>query len=680
MRSSSALALSALVVGLTASTVFAGGPFAYVPNSGGGDLSVIDTATDTVVDTVPIAPFVQSAVVSPDGLRVYVSSISDGNVYLLDGRTHAIQTILPVNYFGVISLALDPTGTRLYATAGNIDLAVVDTTTMTVLTSIEDPAIDGPQNVVVTPDGQKAYVSNAFGGKIAVVDTTTNTVVASLPTFSSTRGVDVLPDGSTVYVAEDSFGVHVIDTGTDTDLLTIPIAGAISVAADPDGSKVYVGTGSGVSVVDTATNTVITSIPAGSLNFGAAARSDATKVYVASEGTNEVVVVSTATDTVLTTIPVGSGPFARGRFVAPACVSDFDGDGIGDGCDNCPYAPNADQADADGDGIGDACDNCPAVANTRQTDSDGDGRGDMCDNCPLTANPGQADTDGDGIGNACDVCPLVADPGQTDTDGDGVGDACDNCLTQPNGSQADTDGDGLGDACDNCPAVANPAQTDTDGDGVGDACDVCPAVPDGQADGDADGVGDACDPCTLGVGIGKTKIILSGLTTAGKEKLSLKGSLLFPGALPSPPLDVATKGLRVRVVDTGAGDAVLLDYVVPPGFVGTQCDVGKDGWKSNSTQTTQSYKNASNAVPPGCAPNSALGIAKAKAQDKTAALQGVKFGIGGKNGTYGPAVGPLAVTVVLGGQPESVAGRCGEIAFTLAQCHVSAKTISCSAP
>src|SRR5260221_626277 len=97
--------------------------------------------------------------------------------------------------------------------------------------------------------GPFAYVPNSASGDVAVVDTASNTVVAALPTFSSTRGVDVLPDGSAAYVAEDTFGVHVIATATDTDLLTIPISGAISIAADPDGSKVYVGTGSDVAVV-----------------------------------------------------------------------------------------------------------------------------------------------------------------------------------------------------------------------------------------------------------------------------------------------------------------------------------------------------------------------------------------------------------------------------------------------
>jgi hypothetical protein len=38
--------------------------------------------------------------------------------------------------------------------------------------------------------------------------------------------------------------------------------------------------------------------------------------------------------------------------------TDVDGDGVVDAEDNCPEAPNPDQADADGNGVGDACDYC----------------------------------------------------------------------------------------------------------------------------------------------------------------------------------------------------------------------------------------------------------------------------------------------------------------------------------
>ncbi len=61
-------------------------------------------------------------------------------------------------------------------------------------------------------------------------------------------------------------------------------------------------------------------------------------------------------------------------------------------------------------------------------DGDGDGVGDDCDICPFAPDPDQADSDSDGFGDACDVCPLNSDPGQQDTDGDGIGDACDGCV------------------------------------------------------------------------------------------------------------------------------------------------------------------------------------------------------------------------------------------------------------
>lgn len=138
------------------------------------------------------------------------------------------------------------------------------------------------------------------------------------------------------------------------------------------------------------------------------------------------------------------------HFVAPV------GDGVGDGCDNCPDVPNLSQEDRDGDGLGDACDNCPLVSNRLQTDGDS-----------ATGVGGIRIRRPDGVGDECDNCPDVYNPRQEDRDRDGVGDACD-----------DGDRDGVLDALDNCPEVANRDQRDSDADGIGNACDGCVETPD----------------------------------------------------------------------------------------------------------------------------------------------------------------------------------------------------------
>jgi len=212
-------------------------------------------------------------------------------------------------------------------------------------------------------------------------------------------------------------------------------------------------------------------------------------------------------------------------------ADDFDGDGVEDDFDNCPFKSNVDQLDADGDGVGDACDNCPTSKNPDQADIDGNKIGDACDpdmdgdgiandadNCPKLYNPTQkntyvdaagatqqnaignacnSDIDNDSIANVDDKCPLVAgnDPTKAgcddDTDGDKIPDNIDNCPTVANPEQltqsdkADMDHDGLGDACD----------SDKDGDGVPNFRDNCPTVANpNQVDADRDGIGDTGDP------------------------------------------------------------------------------------------------------------------------------------------------------------------------------------------
>jgi len=197
-----------------------------------------------------------------------------------------------------------------------------------------------------------------------------------------------------------------------------------------------------------------------------------------------------------------------------------DGDAHGDVCDNCINDVNDDQANADNDSLGNACDNCPTIDNEGQANADGDMHGDVCDNCVNDVNDNQANSDTDSLGDACDNCPNLNNEDQADCGLNGVGDACDvntdadaltddcdNCANMPNDDQADGDADNVGDVCDNCPLDANTNQADSDGDGVGDACDACPddanKVEPGNCgcgladvgDNDGDGVLDCVDVC-----------------------------------------------------------------------------------------------------------------------------------------------------------------------------------------
>jgi len=50
---------------------------------GDGTVSVIDTATNTVIDTINDGAGPAGVAVSPDGTSLYVSNLTDGNVYVI---------------------------------------------------------------------------------------------------------------------------------------------------------------------------------------------------------------------------------------------------------------------------------------------------------------------------------------------------------------------------------------------------------------------------------------------------------------------------------------------------------------------------------------------------------------------------------------------------------------------
>src|SRR5205814_8582260 len=63
---------------------------AYVTNNGSNTVSVIDTATNTVVATIPVGfrPF--GVAITPDGTRAYVTNENSNTVSVIDSATNTV--------------------------------------------------------------------------------------------------------------------------------------------------------------------------------------------------------------------------------------------------------------------------------------------------------------------------------------------------------------------------------------------------------------------------------------------------------------------------------------------------------------------------------------------------------------------------------------------------------------
>lgn len=281
-------------------------PYAYVANRLDGTVSVIDTAKDKVIDTVPvgIGPFGVAVAETKKATKIYVAHYGGGETVSVfnTANRHDVKVVPPIsNYFLSGEIAVSPNGTRAYVTGYNTHeyvVLVIDTNkdkfinTIPVGRSITPGTFNDeiPITVAETKMGTKIYLSNRFTGNVSVVDIANNTVNKTLPGFSAT-GIAASLDGKKVYVANSgNLGgyVSVIDTTTDKILpKEIPVGNnPRGIAVSPDGSKIYVanqddGT---VSVIDAATNNVTTCVSVGDNPFRIAVTPNGKKVYVTNQG------------------------------------------------------------------------------------------------------------------------------------------------------------------------------------------------------------------------------------------------------------------------------------------------------------------------------------------------------------------------------------------------------------
>jgi YVTN family beta-propeller protein len=325
-----ALARRSLVAIAAATSLFAAcvqaSPFAYVPNAS-NLLSVIDTATNSVVATFPTGANPIGVSVSPAGNRVYVTNFDDGTVSVYDSFNNRVLPTIAVGAQPV-GIAVSPDGRKVaVATFGGgtaRTISVIDVGSSLVSTIAVGRA---PIALAYNPSGSRLFVASQ-DGTLSTIDTASSAVIGTIGVPANAEVLAINPAGTRVYVghARDANGavstLSVIDVSAAQLVTTTPLSSdPQAITVSPDGSRAYIALGSSgtVGVLDTSSNKVVFEIVLGAKAFptGVAESSDSTKLYVVDAVRSELATYDLGSLQQIATVSAGSSPAAVGNFLGP---------------------------------------------------------------------------------------------------------------------------------------------------------------------------------------------------------------------------------------------------------------------------------------------------------------------------------------------------------------------------
>jgi len=213
------------------------GQTAVVLHTGLASTSIVDLATNTVIQTLNAAQ-TKDVAITPDGSSAYMTQTGAlTQIILSNPATIGNSLAIPAAQL----LAITPNGQFAYVTTSADTVVVVNLASNTIAATI--PVGTTPQGIAITPNGQFAYVANDLSNDVSVIDTASNTVIATIPVGTNPFGVAITPDGQLAFVANTTDNsVSVISIATQSVIATIPTSGTtpLNVAITPDGKTAYV--------------------------------------------------------------------------------------------------------------------------------------------------------------------------------------------------------------------------------------------------------------------------------------------------------------------------------------------------------------------------------------------------------------------------------------------------------
>ena len=159
---------------------------AFTSDVGAGAVSEMDLVKKSLVRVIPVAPRVEGIAVAPDGSTVWAGSNTNGTVSVIDTKTGTIVDTLSgfslpyrlaISADGRTAIICDPQANAIH---------IADVATRKVLWKLDGLA--APRGVSIAPDGKTAFVTLADDPSVGVVDLVGRKLVRKI-------GVGASPDG-----------------------------------------------------------------------------------------------------------------------------------------------------------------------------------------------------------------------------------------------------------------------------------------------------------------------------------------------------------------------------------------------------------------------------------------------------------------------------------------------------
>ena len=241
--------LVAGAVALAVAPVFAG--TLVVSNRGDNTVGFYDTETRELVEAVDAGVGAHELAVSPDGRTALGSCYGSGPRHQVEDRRLVVVDIASRTVRPPITLADDPRPNDLrFLPDGRHALVTSERRNRVVRIDVETGEVAGALEhgrpaghmMALSPDGARAYVSCVVPGGVVALDVAGDAEPVYVGTAQGAEGIDVSPDGETLWVANNRAGtISVIDTDAMEVTRTLAADGfPFRVRFTPDGERVVV--------------------------------------------------------------------------------------------------------------------------------------------------------------------------------------------------------------------------------------------------------------------------------------------------------------------------------------------------------------------------------------------------------------------------------------------------------